>query len=171
MGGLFGIGEPIVQLTAVRFTYAGTGALTLARWNLGTQAGGLARAAVVFTAVAPPVVAVGFVTGGVWPQAGGAVLMTMGVWSTSLLHLGAAWASRGPPRTRGLLGVSGLAPWLPMVLAVGWAAAQHADLPALSIDDMVRVHGALNALGFTVCGLVAWRLSMRDRPGMGELVA
>lgn len=168
---LFGIGEPIVELTAVHFTYAGCGALTLARGNLVAWSRSSARVmwaalawgSVATTAVAPPVVALGFVTGTAVPQVGGAVLMTVGVGATSLLQLRAAQDPTGPPAARLLLGVSGLAAWVPMVLAVGWAAAQHVAVPALSIDDMVRVHGTLNGLGFVVCGLVGWRLRTRDR--------
>ncbi|MEZ5180089.1 MAG: YndJ family transporter [Acidimicrobiales bacterium] len=47
--------------------------------------------------------------------------------------------------------------WAPMVLAVAWAAAQHFDVPALSIPDMVRTHGAGNAIGFVGAGLLARR--------------
>jgi hypothetical protein len=181
---LFGIGEPIVELTAVHFTYAGCGALTLARCNLAawsrsrtqsgpTWPGALAWGSVAATAVAPPVVALGFVTGTAMPQVGGAVLMSVGVGATSLLQLRAAQDPVCSTTVRLLLGASGLAAWVPMVLAVGWAVAQHVDVPALSIDDMVRVHGTLNGLGFVVCGLVGWRLRTRGRREsrvIGELV-
>ncbi len=45
-----------------------------------------------------------------------------------------------------------------MLLAVQWAIGQHTDLPALLIPEMVRTHGLANAFGFTLCGVLGWRL-------------
>src|SRR5262245_2443783 len=67
-----GIREPIVELTAVHFTYAGAAALTLAARARG-------RASLALVAAAPPVVALGFVTRHPVPQVGGAVMMALGV--------------------------------------------------------------------------------------------
>jgi hypothetical protein len=169
---LFGIGEPIVELTAVHYTYAGCAALTLAVLALersddgGGRGRRLAMVAVVLTGLAPPVVAVGFVAGAALPQVGGAVLMTLGVWATASRHLAdaATPAAGGSSWARVLLGLSGLSVWAPMVLAVAWAAGQHWDVPVLSIPDMARTHGVANALGFSVAGLVARRLPSRDSP-------
>jgi hypothetical protein len=87
---------------------------------------------------------------------GGAVAMTAGVWCTALVLLTSV--HREPSvGARTLRVVSGLAVWLPMVLAVAWAAAQHWDVPALSVPDMARTHGMLNGLGFVIAGLVATR--------------
>jgi hypothetical protein len=158
---LFGIGEPIVELTAVHFVYAGVGAVALA--------GGVARthrvagaAAVVVTVSAPPVVALGFLVEHPVPQVGGAVLMAIGVFLTAGLQLVDARAAHGAARL--LLVVSGLAPWVPMVLAVAWATSLYAEVPALSIPDMVRTHGTMNAV-FVVAGLVARTLQGRLRGG------
>lgn len=161
-----GIHEPIVELTAVHFTYVGVGALTLAdtaltrarsRWERRLGAVGLG-----LTAGAPLVVATGFTTGWAALQIGGAVLMSLGVFATAALQLRAA-TRPGPVLTRTALAVSGLAVWAPMVLAVAWATAQHVDAPALSTADMVPAHGAVNALAFIGAGLVARALE-RARP-------
>jgi len=153
---LFGVREPIVELTAVHYVYAGCAALVLA----GAVARGsrLAGAAVLCTALAPPIVAFGFVTRSAVPQVGGAALMTLGVWLTAGLELREVLAAPAPAGARALLAVSGLAVWVPMVLAVAWAAGQHWDVPYLSISDMARLHGLPNALAFTVAGLTARRL-------------
>jgi YndJ-like protein len=157
---LFGIGEPIVELTAVHFTYAGVGALVLAGAALREATGrrvDVARAAVLLTLGAPPVVGLGFVTGSWLPQVGGAVLMTMGVLTTAALQLcEAATSERHPRATRTLLAVSGLAPWLPMGLAVAWAASLYWRVPALDVAAMVPSHGSLNTV-FVVLGLWARR--------------
>lgn len=150
---LFGIREPIVELTAVHYIYAGCGALVLAGHTAS-------RKAVVLTAAAPPIVAVGFVTEWAVPQVGGAVLMAAGVWLTAGHQLVESAKQR-----RLLLAVSGLAIWAPMVLAVAWAAGQHWDIPVLSIHDMARLHGLPNALAFVVAGLVARRFPKEEAHG------
>lgn len=159
---LFDIREPIVELTAVHYLYAGTGALVLAGAVRGP--GRTADVAVALTATAPPLVALGFVTGHAVPQVGGALLMALGVWATAGLQLRELLVERERGRERGwpagrrvLLGASGLAVWAPMVLAVAWAAGQHGDVPHLSVADMAPLHGMPNALGFTVGGLLARR--------------
>ncbi len=155
---LFGIGEPIVELTAVHYTYAGTASLVLALAAFERSRGAARRVgvgAIILTAAAPPIVAVGFTTGDALPQVGGAVLMTMGVWLTGTLHLQHALRPIGTAAARVLLGLSGVAIWVPMVFAIAWAAGQHWDVPVLSVPDMARWHGLPNALGFVLCGLAA----------------
>jgi hypothetical protein len=159
---LFGIGEPIVELTAVHYTYAGVAALVLAgaaARDAETTGRGrrLSLVAVACTATAPPLVAVGFTTGAGVPQVGGAVLMTIGVWSTAALQLRTTLSRRRSP-ANALLAVSGLSIWITMILAVAWAAGQHWNVPALSIPDMARTHGITNAVAFCLAGLTARRL-------------
>jgi hypothetical protein len=155
----FAIHEPIVELTAVHYLFAGVGALALA----GTMP---STGAVLTTAVAPPVVALGFVTGWAAPQVGGAALMAIGVFATAAQELCAGTSDRTAPwLRRTLLMISGLAVWAPMVLAVAWAAGQHWTVPALSVPDMVRWHGLPNALGFVIAGLAASHVrSQRKAP-------
>lgn len=169
-----GIPEPIPELTAVHFTYVGVGALALADAARRNTAAGLGRAAgavaTTLVVAAPPVVAAGFTTRLAVAQIGGAVVLSVGVLLTATLQLVEAGRSPRPtaPQTdeptrpngrsgvsRALLFVSGLAPWVPMALAVAWAAGQHLDVPALSISDLVRTHGLTNAVGFVGAGLAA----------------
>jgi hypothetical protein len=155
---VLGTHEPFIELTCVHFTFAGTAALVLARQTLGSRAG---LAAVVLTGAAPPLVAVGFVTGAAAPQVGGAMILTIGVWTTASLQLGRAVRARQDLPGAVLLFVSGVAVWVPMVLAVAWAAGQHWAIPVLSIPDMARTHGLVNAFAFVLCGLLARRLLPR----------
>lgn len=155
---LFGIVEPIVKLTALHFTYAGAGTLSLAlrlhqarpsRWTE------IARALVL---LAPPVVASGFVLRSALGQVGGATLMTIGVWLVAALQ----WPDARQGRTRWLWRVSCLSPLIAMVLGVSWAANQYwPSVPALIVPDMVPTHGALNAFGFVLCAHVACWLDWR----------
>lgn len=66
-----------------------------------------------------------------------------------------------PWSRRALLAISGLAVWVPMLLAVGWAAGQHWNVPALPVPAMVRWHGLPNAIGFVIAGLAAGRIKIR----------
>lgn len=120
--------------------------------------------------VAPPVVALGFLTDLVVAQVGGSVLMTAGAYLIATSHLVEARSTRPGP-ARWLLAVSGASIWVPMVLAVAWASAQHSGGPALSIPDMVRIHGSLNAIGFVGCGLTARWLARRSEVERGRLRA
>lgn len=169
-----GIAEPIVELTAVHFTYVGVGALTLALAALARSTSRAGHrtgvAAVVLTAGAPLVVALGFVSHSALAQIGGAVLVSAAVFCTAGLELVAA-IRPGPTAVRMALALSGVAVWAPMVLAVQWASAQHIGVWALGIDAMVRTHGALNALGFVAAGLVALHLERRRAEACHEEVA
>jgi hypothetical protein len=48
-----------------------------------------------------------------------------------------------------------------MLLAVQWAVGHNLGTPALSIPDMVRFHGVANAVGFSLLGVLGWRLARR----------
>lgn len=170
---LFGFREPIVELTTVHFIYAGAAGLTLALAagaDVAAAAGGWRRlvgVAVVCTAAAPPVLAAGFVLESAIGQVGGAIVMSTGVCLTGALHLRAALSATAGSAAAMLLGLSGLAVWVPMVLAVSWAAGQHWGVPALSIPDMARLHGLANALGFSLAGLLGRRLL--EAPPLADL--
>jgi hypothetical protein len=154
-----GIGEPIVELTAVHFHFAGFAAALLAarthdvasqvtpRW---------ASAGTLLTIASPPIVALGFTTGSAPAQIGGAMLLSIGVWIVAALTLAAVMPLTAGAGARALLAVSALSVGAPMVLAVFWAAGQHYDVPALDVPAMARVHGTLNAFGFSLAGLLGW---------------
>jgi hypothetical protein len=157
---LFGIGEPIVELTAVHFSYAGVGAVTLAGVVAVDRVG---RLGLLATVAAPPLVAIGFVVSHPLPQVGGAVLMSAGVLTTAALQL--REVAVGAAARRVLLTLSGLAPWVPMALAVAWATSMYWDVPALSVPDMARTHGVMNVV-FVVAGLLARRAVLEgSNPG------
>lgn len=157
-GPVLGIHDPIIELTAVHFTFAGVGAFRLALTARQRTAGGarhLAGAAVVLSVGAPPVVALGFLSREALPQVGGAVLMTLAVWATAVAQLTALPGGSA----RWCLVASSAAVALAMPLAVAWAAGQHWDVPALSVQAMVRTHGMLNGLVFVPAGLLGWHLA------------
>ncbi len=97
-----------------------------------------------------------------------AFLLDAGVLAVSLWTLAAVTIFAAAPRTPRapyfLLVISSLSVLAPMVLAVFWAVSQYTYVAALSIPDMARVHGTLNAFGFVTCGLVGWRLAASSQP-------
>jgi hypothetical protein len=160
---VLGIEEPYVELTAVHFIYAGAAALTLALRSRGVapddpRGAAVGKIAVVLVAVAPLEVASGFVGGGFLALIFGAILMALGACTVGALQVRRAARDHGlSPARRVLLGVSGLAVWAPMALAIYWPLSLVHGLTAVPIDVMVRTHGLANSLAFCLCGLLATR--------------
>ena len=165
----FGIGEPIVELTAVHFHYAGFAAALLAARThevAGSVTPRWAGAGTLLTIASPPIVAVGFTTRAPLPQITGAMLLTLGVWMVAGLAATVVARRTAVAGARALLIISALSVAAPMVLAVFWAGGQHYDVPALDVPAMARVHGTLNAFGFSLGGLLAWLLrDLATTPG------
>jgi hypothetical protein len=71
---------------------------------------------------------------------------------------GAAMASSRLPITRALFAVTGVSLFFGVALAAIYASrAFVTPLPWLDVPWMRALHGTVNALGFGVCGLFAWR--------------
>jgi hypothetical protein len=157
-----GFSEPIITLTAAHFHYAGFGALTLAglagrRLALDRPAVRLLyRLTVAGIIVAIPLVALAI--SDILPEPPGAILLAISL--VALSGLVATLIPRvSPPLARGLLIVSALAPLLPMALASAYALREQYPAITLTIAQMVRFHGLVNAIGFVLCGLLAWTIS------------
>ena len=172
---LLGVADPFNQLAAVHFTYVGGGAVPMAAsaWAdvTGSSWHRVGQLALGLTIGAPPVVAIGFIADQPVVLVAGALLVTGGVWATGLLELRRAVGTDRPLRERILYGLSGAAVVVPMVLAVLWSMGQQWDVPVLSIDEMVRTHGAANAVGFVGAGLVALHLENRRLRRSTEVAA
>lgn len=151
----------IVVLTAVHFHYAGfvlpvvTG---LAARRLGGPVAALAGIGVI---AAVPLVAVGITATqlGLGPgiEALAAWVMAAAGVLVAGLHLRLAVGSDAPGTARLLWGVAALSLLGSMVLAALYGARFH--LPAvrgLDIAWMQALHGAANAVGFGLCGLLGW---------------
>jgi hypothetical protein len=80
----------------------------------------------------------------------GMALLAFAAW------LGTRYASRQPLRsTRVLTRSSALAVAVTIPLAIAWSTQKSFGHDAIAWETMVWVHGALNAVGFSLCGLVA----------------
>jgi YndJ-like protein len=67
---------------------------------------------------------------------------------------------------RALMAVSGLALLVPMVLAGLYALGSFERAAWIDIEAMLRYHGAVNALGFALPGVLSWHLIHDGREGV-----
>ncbi len=171
-----GFSELIVLLTAVHFHYAGF-ALPLLAGSAGRVFRNvLSRTAALGVIAGVPLVAAGLTLAQVgrreWePCAAG--LLAAAATLTAVLHVAAAFGKR-PPAQRLLLALAGLSLCPGMALAFLYAWGRWTGLPWVSIGQMLPYHGAVNALGFALPGLLAWNLappptadSLRPEKGAG----
>jgi YndJ-like protein len=159
-----GLSPIIVEMTAVHFHFTGFAATLMAALlltRLHEDRGvhrRVAMAASLLLVAGSPVLAMGWATPIHVLQVAGAVLVATGVVAISvvLFFSGASLVESTPARV--LLRLSAVAPLLPMVLAVEYSAGHVFGFPTLDIQGMALIHGDLNALGFSLLGLVAWSI-------------
>jgi hypothetical protein len=160
-----GFEDVIVFLTAIHFHYAGL-VLPIAAGLAGRRTPSLASRLAAGGAIAGvPLVAAGITA----TQLGvGPLLECSASWITAAaavltagLHLQLARRGAEPPLTRALWAAAGLSLAAAMALAAAYGTRAYVDLAALDIPWMRAVHGSLNALGFALGGLVAWRRAER----------
>ncbi len=153
-----GIQEPIGLLTAVHFHFAGfatamIGAATLQFAERRAPQKWLPRL-ILLVAVLPMVVAAGFLISPVLKM-GAAVL-----FSASVAMLAMAVRAYGrqahDATARILLQVAAVAIFMGMALSGAYAVADYVGSEALTIPEMARTHGILNAVGFCLAGILGW---------------
>ncbi|REE99234.1 YndJ family protein [Thermomonospora umbrina] len=159
---LFGFSLEILALTVAHFHYAGFAAALIAGLVSRAAGGGwLSRVAALSVPAGTLAVLVGYFTGE-WVEFAGAVVLTAGMWAVGLLTW---WEARSRDRvTRVLLLVSAVVLAGTMVLALSWALGEASGIPHPSLDWMVATHGIGNALGFALCGMLAWARLRREAP-------
>lgn len=159
----------IVALTAVHFHFAGLLLPLMAGlvqrelffWRFASRAA-------VGVGLGVPAVAVGITAtqlgwGTSLETAAGVGLALAGM-AVAVLHVRLAVDSRQPMATRVLLGTAGVSLFFGMVLAALYALRASAfAIPWLGIPQMRMFHGTINAIGFGLCGVLAWRRMGRER--------
>ncbi|MCX6955880.1 MAG: YndJ family transporter [Verrucomicrobia bacterium] len=164
--------EAIVMLTAVHFHFAGLLLPLLAGLTVRAfPEARFATRAAVGTLLGVPAVALGITAtqlgwGPAVESAAGVGLALAGM-AVAILHVRLATdgeaeaARRAMPMTaarRGLFFVAGVSLFFGMALAAAYASRSFAvALPWLDVPWMRAVHGTVNALGFGLCGVLAWR--------------
>ncbi|HEY3229481.1 MAG TPA: YndJ family protein [Roseiflexaceae bacterium] len=166
-----GFDNTIVILTAVHFHYAGFGAPILA--GLAGRRLATIRPAAwrLFRPVAAGVIAgIALVAAGITLarftpllEVAAAVLFAASLLGLAGLVLFVVVPATQPRFARGLLAVSAGSLLVTMPLAGGYTVGRFAGFPLVGIPRMVEVHGWMNALGFVLCGLLAWTFSTEER--------
>ncbi len=159
-----GFGDTIVLLTAVHFHYAGFALLILTglagrRLHIGTpRAQGNFRLVAAGVIAGVPLVALG-ITFSRELEILAVLLLTSSVLALALLTLVAVVPQLARRSARVLLALSALASVATMLLAAGYVGGSIVGL-ALTIPQMVLAHGAVNAFGLVLCGLLAWTIEL-----------
>jgi hypothetical protein len=153
-----GIQEPIGLLTAVHFHFAGFATATIAAATLRFAEGSGQRrwlkGLVVMVIGMPYVVAAGFVISPALKM-GAALLFSVSVAGLAVF-LHSCGRQMEVPTARRFLQIASGAVFAGMVLSASYAVADFAGSDLLTIPQMARTHGVLNAVGFCLPGLLGW---------------
>ncbi len=154
-----GIQEPIGLLTAVHFHFAGfatatIGAATLEFAERRGETRRWLRVVLGLVVGMPIVVAAGFVISPVLKM-GAAILFSASVAGLAIA-VRACGAKAEDGTARLLLQVAAGAVFAGMVLSATYAVADYFGSDVLTIPQMARMHGVLNAVGFCLLGLLGW---------------
>lgn len=169
---LMGFELPVLALTVAHFHFAGFAAALVAGLVAHAVRSRFASAAALSVPAGTALVLLGYLLGeegGDEVELAGAAVLTAGTWAVGWL----TWQEVRPRSTdrvtRALLATSAVVLVATMVLALSWAAGHVWEaVPHLSVTWMAATHGVANALGFAVCGLLAWgRLRHEDEASRG----
>jgi hypothetical protein len=159
-----GFGDTIVLLTAVHFHYTGFAAPVLAglagrRAMAGsptTSARRIFAAASLGIIAGTPLVAAGITFSAPVVGLAGAIVVSVGLWLLAALNLFWIVPALSSRPAQILLIVSSVSSAIAMALACAYAYSIFAKRLIINIPHMAMSHGIMNALGFSLCGLLAW---------------
>src|SRR5262249_50449108 len=149
----------IVQATAVHFHYAGFVLPILTGLAGRTFRDGWSRIAAVGVMLGVPLVAVGITLspfGVRWPEWLAAWFLVAACLLMGGLQFGLVLPA-GFTLHKLLFTISGLSLIFAMFLAAAYALGSYWEMKWLDIPQMLPYHGAVNALGFSLAGLLAWQ--------------
>jgi len=158
-----GFKEPIVLLTAVHFHYAAFAAPILtALVGIALRATSGARHKLFpFAAwsvmAGPPLLAAGWALSSTLLKFAAAYLLAAGLAVVAVLILSLI-PSLHSALAKFLLALSALSVVAGMCLVCMYAAGEYIGPKVITIPQMTVTHGVINCLGFTLCGLLAWRV-------------
>lgn len=151
-----GFREPLVLLVAVHFHFAAF----VSPLVTGATLEGLknkSRSLAVLVCAGSPVLASGYVLHLRALRLTGAMMLVVGLVITSIL-IAKQWRTIRPRLAQVLLAVAVLSVWAAMAYAAVYAVADYYGEVWVAIPQMARTHGVINALGFSLGGLVGWSL-------------
>ncbi len=158
-----GFGDTIVLLTAVHFHYAGFAAPILASLAGRTLAEIKPSVWKTFRLISigliagTPLVAIGITLSPVVEVVAAIMLVTSLLLLSFLTAFVIAPAIR-PRIAQALLLVSAASSAIAMLAAGVYALGEFTGVTVIGISQMVVIHSWLNAIGFVLCGLVAWAI-------------
>ncbi|MFI8100672.1 YndJ family protein [Streptomyces sp. NPDC086023] len=153
---LFGFDLDILALTVPHFHFAGfTAALVAGLVCRAAGAGPRARFAAYSVPAGTLLVLAGYFVDD-WLELAGALVLTAGMWTVSLLTWQDIRGRTADRLTRALLATSAVVLPATMLLALSWALGEATGLPHLSLTWTAATHGLGNALGFALCSVLAW---------------
>ena len=153
-----GFDEPLVRLTAAHFHFAGFVLPLVTGLDARACPGRASNAAVFGVLTGVPLVAFGITLtsyGVRLPELIAAVWLSAAAFVVAGLHVVLARRQR-EGGGQWLLGLSGAALFIAMVLAVGYAIGVFFELAWLSIPTMIATHAVLNVFGFALPALFFW---------------
>ncbi|MEV0139329.1 YndJ family protein [Streptomyces globisporus] len=153
---LFGFDLGILALTVPHFHFAGFAAALIAGLVCRVSDGPAGRFAALSVPVGTLLVLVGYFLDD-RAELAGAVVLTAGMWTVGLLTWRLGHGEGRDRTTRLLLFSSSAFLVATMLLALSWALGEATGLPHPTLTWMAATHGLGNALGFTLCSLLAWR--------------
>jgi hypothetical protein len=166
--GVLGFEEPLILLTAVHFHYAAYATLVLVA-NAGRAVGGGRLFGVVAGgAMAGPLLLAAGITFSPVLEVAAAGIVALAVSGLGALTL-VRVVPRVPPAPRALLTLSSVSAFGAMALALAYAVGEVTSHPVISLAQMARIHGPLNALGFVLAGLLGWTLAAPRNLGRPSL--
>jgi hypothetical protein len=158
-----GFGDLIVFLTAIHFHFIPLTALVITGLvgrrlrALRPSVWPIYRVAALGVIVGPALVAAGITTSSTLIEAVSTLVVAGSMLTVAALALVMILPTTHPRLAKVLLTVSFAALFITMPLAIAYATGRWTNGWAITIPQMIQGHGWVNALGFGLCGLLAWR--------------
>lgn len=154
----------IVLLTAAHFHHAGFTLPLMAGLNAKASPGCWTRFSCVAILAGVPLVAAGITCThfGVlrFVEPFGVTVLVLGALGVAISQIRRGMSKQGGWLERAGFVVSGISLLSAMVLAMGFGLRHVMPNWALTMPQMWMIHGTLNAFGFGLCGILAWRSKM-----------
>jgi hypothetical protein len=171
-----GFSPDIVLLTAIHFHYVTLAAMVITgligRAVLATSRAfpwQVYRVAAIGMLIEPLLVAVGRtlaqLTGSDYLVSAAAALLALSLILLTLLSLRFVVPATTSSVARWLILVSSVAVFFTMLVAAAYAIGPVTGSSKITIPQMIALHGWINALVFSLCGLLGWRLRLSWRNG------
>lgn len=151
----------IVLLTAAHFHHAGFTLPLMAGLNAKARPGALTRFSCVAILAGVPLVAVG-ITGTHFGmmrlvEPFGVTILVLGALGVAVAQMRRGFECEWGGWTRAGFLISGASLFAAMLLALSFGLRYLIPNLALTMPQMWAIHGTLNAFGFGLCGILAWR--------------